>query len=218
MTPSLELADHVRTTHSKVVFLRGRLAPVLRRGRLRYNLSLFCALILPLYRQAYALYDCTTAADQDAFRRAIRKEARAFLAVPPTTPNRLIKGMLGDLGPAAQAVCLASDSLLEARRHHRPPDRQLLQALKETPRTRLLPDSLSTALCLTYGRICAQHGVPLRVSHLMERHGVTTGLDAALELYQQRDSRATGRWAIAAVIRAATVCGIPHPKAQPQQN
>jgi hypothetical protein len=184
VSSSLELAAHTRTTLSKIVFLRGRLAPVLKRGRVRYNLSLFCALVLPLYRQAYALYDCSSATDQDAFRRAIRKQARAFLALPPTTPNRLVEGMLGDLGPSALAVCRACDSLLESRNARRPPDRQLLFALKEGPRTRTLPDSFASALRLTYGRRCAQHGVPLLVSHLIERHGITIGLDAALELFQ----------------------------------
>lgn len=97
---------------------------MLKRGRTRYNLSLFCSLVLPLYHQAYALYGCSTTIDQDAFRRAIRQQARAFLAIPPTTPNRLVEGMLGDIGPTALAVGRACGS----RRVHRPPDRLFLHS------------------------------------------------------------------------------------------
>jgi len=72
------------------MYLRGQLAPVLLRGKARYNSSLFRTLALPLYRLAFPLYDLASGSDQDAFRISIRRQARAFMGVPPTSPNRII--------------------------------------------------------------------------------------------------------------------------------
>jgi len=115
ITPSLLLTDQVKSIGGKIFYLRGQLAPVLRGGKTRFNASLFRTLAFPLYRLAFPLYDLAGRSDQESFRIAIRKQARAFLGVPQNCPNRIIEGILGDLGPMALDVCKACDSLLGSR-------------------------------------------------------------------------------------------------------
>lgn len=122
---------------------------------------------MPHFRLCYPLYDLASSSDQDLLRKAVRRHARAFLGLPRTTPNRIIEGMLGDLGPLALGVCRTADELLDARTARKPPDYKLLKSLAQPPELKLIPDSLFSALKLTYGRLCGTHGVPLRVSHLI---------------------------------------------------
>jgi hypothetical protein len=154
VTPDLALSAHAKAVEGKLTFLRALLAPVLRRGRARFNVSLYRTLALPLYRLAFPLYDLAYSDDQDAFRVSIRKQARSFLAIPPTTPNRIVEGLLGDLGPMAMGVCEAADSLLDSRTSRSPPNFRLLRTLAEPARTRYLPDCTLLTLRTTYGRKC----------------------------------------------------------------
>jgi hypothetical protein len=77
---------------------------------------------MPLYRLAMPLINLTGGyADQDAFRVSIRPSFRGFLALPRSTPNRIVEGILGDLGPLAEGVGDACDVLEQARRGFKPP-------------------------------------------------------------------------------------------------
>ena len=73
-----------------------------------------------------------------------------------------------------------------------------------------MPDSLLTALRLTYGRNCCKCQTPLKVSHLMAKHGLLLGLDAALELYQKTQTRSKGRQAVQTIISMALQLGQTH--------
>lgn len=218
MTPELTLSAHAKMVDGKLTFLRALLAPVLRRGRARFNVSLFRTLALPLYRLAYPLYDLAYSDDQDAFRVSIRKKTRAFLAIPPTTPNRIVEGLLGDLGPMAMGVSEATDSLLDSKKCRMLPDLRLLRILSEPTRTKLLPDCTLLALRITYGKKCTLCQTPLLVSHMMAHQGLQVGLDAALEQYQLPLTRMAGRKNMRAIIKMALQLGVPHKDSQLVQN
>jgi hypothetical protein len=145
---------------------------VLSKGHTRFNVGLYRTLVMPLFRLVFPLYGLVPTDAQSDFRVTIRRSFRCFMRLPATTPNRILEDMLGDLGPLAEGVGLACDAGEIARREKRPTSKDLLLSLKEQPRIKLLPRSLLPALRLTYGRMCIEHEKPLRVSHLIEHHGV----------------------------------------------
>lgn len=96
VTPQLLMSDHIKAISGKVVYLRGQLAPVLRKGQVRFNVSLFRTLMMPLYRLSFPLYDLSSQGEKDHLRVAIRKQTRAFLGLPPNSPNRIVRGLEDD--------------------------------------------------------------------------------------------------------------------------
>jgi hypothetical protein len=110
------LAGHIGALKGKLHYLRGQLAPILWRASPRFSASLFRTLAMPLFRLAMPLYDLTGREDQDTFRVSIRRSFRGFLSLPRSAPNRIVEGILGDLGPLAQGVGEACDILEGSRR------------------------------------------------------------------------------------------------------
>lgn len=104
VTRAMSLADHVGALKGKLHYIRGQLAPILWQASPRFSASLFRTLAMPLCRLVMPLYDLTGLEDQNAYRIAIRRSFRGFLSLPRSTPNRIVEGILGDLGPLAQGV------------------------------------------------------------------------------------------------------------------
>lgn len=106
ITRKFKVGEHLTHIERKVGFVTSKLSPIRLLKDLRLSVNLFRTFVMPLVRMGLMNALATNPTDKEAFMKRVRMRFKTFCLLPRSTPNWLIRMLLGSIADIGASIAL----------------------------------------------------------------------------------------------------------------